>query len=378
MPSFEPSQDAIMMRNIVEHPKSQALNHQLFLSSEMPQVVISGENTESVKWEEIAAVTETNMDVTSVSDSASSSAINNGSVEATAAGVSNLGPDTRSGITNFLYTRLLGARIHTFKDDEELRVGEEVAPELLKAISQSKIAIPIFSKSYASSKWCLNELVQMVECSKIGRQKVMPLFYGVTPKEVRHQSGSYKEAFISHKEKFGANVRKWEAALNYVAYLKGWDDSKKDRGEGELVEEIVQEVINQLKMACLPITDCLVGVESHVQKIDTMMCVDSKDIRILGIHGMGGVGKTTLAKIIYNRLSHHFEACCFLSDIRGTSELKGIEVLQNQLISDVLKRKGSNISNVEEGIKIIQNSLRDRKVLVLLDDVDQMAHWDAR
>ncbi|KAK3437264.1 hypothetical protein EUGRSUZ_C01915 [Eucalyptus grandis] len=287
------------------------------------------------------------------------------------------GPDTRSGITNFLYTRLLGARIHTFKDDEELRVGEEVAPELLKAISQSKIAIPIFSKSYASSKWCLNELVQMVECSKIGRQKVMPLFYGVTPKEVRHQSGSYKEAFISHKEKFGANIRKWEAALNYVAYLKGWDNSKKDRGEGELVEEILQEVINQLKMACLPITDCLVGVESHVKKIDTMMCDDSKDIRILGIHGMGGVGKTTLAKIIYNRLSHHFEACCFLSDIRGTSELKGIEVLQNQLISDILKRKGSNISNVEEGIKIIQNSLRDRKVLVLLDDVDQMAHWDA-
>ncbi|KAL3745591.1 hypothetical protein ACJRO7_014673 [Eucalyptus globulus] len=287
------------------------------------------------------------------------------------------GLDTRLGITNVLYTRLSGAGIHTFKDDEELHVGKKFETELVKAICQSKIAIPIFSKDYASSKWCLNELVQMVECSKIGRQKVMPLFYGVTPKEVRHQSGSYEKAFISHKLKFGANAPKWEAALNYIGYLTGWDDSKKDRGEGELVEEIVQEVINQLKMACLPITDCLVGVESHVKKIDTMMCADSKDIRILGIHGMGGVGKTTLAKIIYNRLSHHFEACCFLSDIRGTSELKGIEVLQNQLISDVLKRKGSNISNVEEGIKILQNSLRDRKVLVLLDDVDQMAHWDA-
>ncbi|XP_039165472.1 disease resistance protein RUN1 [Eucalyptus grandis] len=271
------------------------------------------------------------------------------------------GRDTRSGITNFLYTRLLGARIHTFKDDEELRVGEEFGPELLTAISQSKIAIPIFSKGYASSKWCLNELVQMVECSKTRRQKIMPIFYDVTPAEVRHQIGSYEEAFLSHKEKFGANVDKWKAALNHVANLNGWVNSKENRGEGELVEEIVEKVIDELKTAYLLVTDCLVGVENHNSWNPWY----------------GGVGKTTLAKIIYNRLLHHFEACCFLSNIRETSELKGIEGLQNKLIYDVLKKKWANISNVEEGIKIIKERLCGKKVLLLLDDVDQMTHWDA-
>ncbi|KAL3745572.1 hypothetical protein ACJRO7_014655 [Eucalyptus globulus] len=289
------------------------------------------------------------------------------------------GPDTRSGITDFLYTSLLAAGIHTYRDDDELRIGDEIAPELLKAINHSKISIPIFSKGYAFSKWCLNELVQMVKCRKSRRQKIMPIFYDITPSEVRHQTGSYGDAFVSHEKRFDNKViSKWKAALKEVGDLKGWDiNSMPTRREGELVKLIVQKVLAELKSSYLPVTNYLVGIEHHVKEINRMVCGDSKDIQIVGIHGMGGVGKTTLAKIIYNQLSHCFEGRCFLSNVRETSQLKGIECLQNQLISDVLKIKESNISNVEEGIKMIKKRLCGKKVLVLLDDVDQMTHWDA-
>ncbi|KAI6668034.1 hypothetical protein NL676_000011, partial [Syzygium grande] len=142
------------------------------------------------------------------------------------------GPDTRAGFTDFLYASLKDAGIRTFKDDEELRVGEEFAPELLQAINQSKILIPIFSKGYASSVWCLKELVQMVECQKTGRQKIIPIFYDVAPSEVRHQTEGYAKAFLAHENKKRHDektIQGWKDALSAVGAINGWDlHSKKE------------------------------------------------------------------------------------------------------------------------------------------------------
>ncbi|KAM7469225.1 hypothetical protein LguiA_007408 [Lonicera macranthoides] len=111
------------------------------------------------------------------------------------------GADTRNGFTNYLYNDLVDAGVRTFRDDNELRIGEEIGPELLRAIKQSKISIPIFSKNYASSKWCLREFTQMVDCRANGGQMIYPIFYDVEPNEVQHcERGSYKDAFVKHKK----------------------------------------------------------------------------------------------------------------------------------------------------------------------------------
>lgn len=116
-----------------------------------------------------------------------------------------------------------------YRDDEELRVGEEIGPELLEAINQSKIAIPVLSRNYAASKWCLKELAQMVNCRKTRGQKILPIFYDVTPTEVRHQTGNYADAFLAYeKEKRYSeeSMQEWRASLLDVGTLKGWDLQK--------------------------------------------------------------------------------------------------------------------------------------------------------
>ncbi|KAL3726324.1 hypothetical protein ACJRO7_031244 [Eucalyptus globulus] len=287
------------------------------------------------------------------------------------------GPDTRAGFTDFLYVSLIDAGIRAYRDDEELRVGEEIGPELLQAIKQSRISIPIFSTRYASSKWCLKELVQMVECKKNMGQKIMPIFYDVEPSQVRHQTGGYEQAFIEHESKgrySDETISKWKAALSEVGALKGWDlHSMPNRHEGDFVKTLVKKVFGELKKGFVVLSDCLVEVDNHVSEIMRTIGPRTHETWIVGIHGMGGVGKTTLAKIIYNQLSPNFEHRCFLSNIRETSEVNGVEYLQNQLISDILKkeRKDISIRNIDEGIEMIKDRLCGKRLLLLLDDIDK-------
>ncbi|XP_056173900.1 disease resistance protein RUN1-like [Syzygium oleosum] len=287
------------------------------------------------------------------------------------------GPDTRRDITDYLYTSMIDAGIRAYKDDEELRTGEEINGQLLQAIEQSKISIPIFSKGYADSTWCLRELVKMVESKSTRRQKIMPIFYDVAPSEVKYQTGHYGNAIVSHANKkwFGdETIYKWKAALSEVGALKAWDlQSMPYRGKGEFVKEVVDNVLIELKAAYLEVSDCLVEVDDHVDLIMRMIGAHDPKTKIIGIHGIGGMGKTTLAKIVYNQLSNDFSDCCFLSNIRETE----ITCLQSQLISTILKKQWHDINNIMDGKKVIEKRFCSKRVLLLLDDVDKASQLDA-
>ncbi|RXH68434.1 hypothetical protein DVH24_030767 [Malus domestica] len=136
------------------------------------------------------------------------------------------GPDTRKGFTDHLYIALEQAGIHTFRDDDEIERGENIELELDKAIQESQVSIIVFSKGYASSRWCLNELVKIVERRNTDRRHVvLPVFYDVDPSDVRKQSGSFAEAFARHEERFSTEemdkVEQWRRALRDVASLGG-------------------------------------------------------------------------------------------------------------------------------------------------------------
>jgi hypothetical protein len=117
--------------------------------------------------------------------------------------VSFYGKDTRLSFTDHFFAALYRSGILTFRDDRELERGKAIWTELQKAIETSRIAVIVFSRNYAASSWCLDELEKIMECNRSFQQIVLPIYYNVDPSELRAQKGNLAEVFANHKERFG-------------------------------------------------------------------------------------------------------------------------------------------------------------------------------
>lgn len=155
------------------------------------------------------------------------------------------GEDTRYTFTSHLYAALTRLQIKTYIDNE-LERGDEISPSLLKAIDDAKLSVIIFSENYASSRWCLEELVKILECKKSNGQILVPIFYHVNPTHVRNQTGSYGLALAEQEKRRDMNkVQTWRLALTEAANFSGWD-CLGTRNESELVEQIAMDVLQKL------------------------------------------------------------------------------------------------------------------------------------
>uniref|UniRef100_A0A2K1R5T8 TIR domain-containing protein n=1 Tax=Populus trichocarpa TaxID=3694 RepID=A0A2K1R5T8_POPTR len=150
--------------------------------------------------------------MTSSSSSASSSSYSSSKPWIYDVFLSFRGEDARKNFTDHLYFALKDAGINTFRDDNGLRRGEDISTELLQAIQKSRISVIVFSRNYANSRWCLEELVKIMECRRSFRQLVFPIFYDVDPSDVRKQTGSFAEAFAGHEEMFVLQTDKGKVA----------------------------------------------------------------------------------------------------------------------------------------------------------------------
>ena len=117
----------------------------------------------------------------------------------------------------------------------------------------------------------------------------------------------------------------------------------------------------------------LAGVESRVEEIESLLGVKSKDVYALGIWGIGGIGKTKIARAIFDKISSDFEGSCFLENVREESQRpRGLACLRQKLLSNLLKDK-----NVSLDIGLNFRRLSRMKVLIVFYDVSCLSQLES-
>ncbi|KAJ9553977.1 LOW QUALITY PROTEIN: hypothetical protein OSB04_018022 [Centaurea solstitialis] len=241
-----------------------------------------------------------------------------------------------------------------------------------EAIEESRFHVIVFSKNYASSSWCLDELVKIMECQMMKtRQAVYPIFYDVEPTHVRKQSGEFGKAFSKHEN--DENAEKWRQALVKATSFSGRDlRNTADGHEVDFIKLVVTDI--SLKLPVFSADENLVGMRTRVNDVISSLNAAPNEVCMIGIWGMGGGGKTTLARAVFDQICNEFEGSSFVENVResSTKPLLGLKSLQQQVLRDVFKRQDIFINGVLEGKKEMRKKMHGIKVLVVLDDVDHI------
>ena len=141
----------------------------------------------------------------------------------------------------------------------------------------------------------------------------------------------------------------------------------------QVIKSIVRLIWHSLNNdAFSEVTKGLVGIDSHVMELESCLDVGSNDVRFIGIWAMGGMGKTTLAWVVYHMISKDFEACSFIEDVRENFEKNGFVPLQQKIIDQILMEKDLKIKDKYDGVFKIKNGLHHKRILLVLDDVDKL------
>ncbi|VVB12353.1 unnamed protein product [Arabis nemorensis] len=293
--------------------------------------------------------------------------------------ISFRGGELRRSFIGFLTGALRQHGVNFFIDEHEKR-GEDLE-KLFMRIEESSIALVIFSKRYSESMWCLDELVKIEERVDKGQLVVVPIFYKLEASDVRELKQEFGTNFkVQAWKREKLRVLNWEKAMVSISGKTGL--KLEEHGDEYLfivsIIEKVKEVLHKLLSEELGSTqredldEPLFGIEQRLKQLEEKLEFEQDNTCIVGVVGMPGIGKTVLAKRIYDKWVPKFGSSMCLTEVSKMLRIHGLDSLRKRLLGELLKDTHPNIEYAVNSHDFWKDELLKRKVFIVLDDVNGM------
>ncbi|KAG0601427.1 hypothetical protein M758_11G109900 [Ceratodon purpureus] len=260
------------------------------------------------------------------------------------------------------------------KRSDSLPKGEPFPQHIFDAIQECQVGVVVLSEEFFSSKWPMLELVAMSKRMRLGnsRLRIMPIFLSMSPVECRDVTnhGRWLSTWCEWaQEDKRMDVEEWKEAVKLLGPMNGFV-YKEGLGEVKFRKEIVKEI-------CKVVRPTTTWDDSHVEggsrlckiicdKLDTMQACTQA--RVVGVYGVGGVGKTTLCKSLCNHLFREYEGkVCHVELKEGGNKL--------ELLRQVLRRLTYTSEKVLQGFSedecysLLKQNIIKQKVFIAIDNV---------
>jgi hypothetical protein len=157
----------------------------------------------------------------------------------------------------------------------------------------------------------------------------------------------------------------------YVRFVKPSSRLSYASNDSDFIKKIVEDVVRKLNLRYQHEIKGLVGIEKNFEEIESILQIGLNDVRVLGIWGMGGIGKTTLATALYAKLRSQFEGCCFLN-VMDESNKYGLNAVRNNFFSTLLEEDNLHPNAPYIDAPFSVRRIARKKVFIVLDNVETL------